>query len=474
MKKKMLMLAVLLTVLMCGLGPLQAKDKTFSVTQVKEDLEYLYKTFNEVHPALVDPAKQEALKKCKDALMETIDTPKTAFQVFCHFAPMVSHLKDVHTMMNLPMPEGFDITRYLPADFMVIGGKVFIKHIYPEDKWDCTGAELLSVNGIAAEELKNWFFGLMPGETAAFEDLLFESNNIKMFLKELKGGKDNYRLAFKKGNVEKTCVLPALAYKKIREQRKKQPKKKQEIFSLTFKGQCAVFKIGDFTRKKFAKYLARSFARMKEKGISKLVIDMRGNKGGDSENVGELLSYFISKPTAVLPKITCRAGTEFKKNMKKRIPGVLRWLPVQKLDKRGRKIWNAPAGSLVDLEDNELVRPKPASKRFNGDLVVLVNGESISCGSLFPYHVKKWKLGRVAGTETGSLDDGAYGEAIILFLPNTKIPYQLSTMILRERPDQPPAPKGLMPDIEILRDIRGEIKGTDSQLEKALELLAAK
>lgn len=385
---------------------------------------------------------------------------------------MVSHMEDVHTMLNIPLPNKNETTLLFPADLMLVGEKTYLKQIFVENSCGCAGGELISINDLPMEEIKKRMFGLLPGETASFKRNVLESDTFKALLREMNRDKKEFRLVFKNHEGQKTCVLPAQTYKMIKAQRKpRKPKQKQEPFSLTFKGECAVLKIGDFTKKKYSSFLSRSFALIKKKGVSRLLIDMRGNPGGDSENMEKLLSYLISKPVKVLPLVKCRASKEFKKAMKKGIPSLIRWLPVQKLDKRGKKIWSVPTGSLVSIEDNELVTPKPLKKRYSGRLFVLVNGNSLSCGSLFPYYVKKWGVGRIVGTETGSREDGAYGHPIILKLPHSKLPFMVSGMVLRDKPDSPLAQTGLMPDIEILRDFNLEIKGVDSQLEKALELL---
>ena len=112
---------------------------------------------------------------------------------------------------------------------------------------------------------------------------------------------------------------------------------------------------------------------------------------------------------------------------------MLRWLPLQYLDKRGRMIRGAPEGSIVTVVEKDKYEPKSPEKRFNGKLVVLINGHTFSAASLFAEQIKKYKLGIIAGLEGSQRVGGDFAEPMLINLPNTKLPVNIATAYFGHR-----------------------------------------
>jgi C-terminal processing protease CtpA/Prc len=104
-------------------------------------------------------------------------------------------------------------------------------------------------------------------------------------------------------------------------------------------------------------------------------------------------------------------------------------------------------------------------------MYVLTNGHSFSTGAHFPSLVKEYNLGRVVGVETGGLVGGSFGEHIFVNLPKTRLPLGISTSILKHKNTGDFKSHGVIPDYHIHRDIKKEIQGVDSQLEKTIQFI---
>ena len=71
-----------------------------------------------------------------------------------------------------------------------------------------------------------------------------------------------------------------------------------QYYSSDFQGETAILKINVFMQGKqsFSKFLKEFFHQVEEKQCKKIIIDVRGNFGGDPRMAKELLSYFITEP----------------------------------------------------------------------------------------------------------------------------------------------------------------------------------
>lgn len=75
---------------------------------------------------------------------------------------------------------------------------------------------------------------------------------------------------------------------------------------------------------------------------------------------------------------------------------MLRWLPVQYVDRRGRAIWGAPDGRVVEIPA-EQVSPHDTDERFDDRVSVLVDEGALSATRPFAAAVKGLDIGTLVG-----------------------------------------------------------------------------
>lgn len=177
----------------------------------------------------------------------------------------------------------------------------------------------------------------------------------------------------------------------------------------------------------YKKYLKRFFTELKEKDISNLIIDLRGNWGGTPNPAGHLFSYLISEP--------------------------------------------APYFEEAMFIYFSLKKPvKPAENHFTGSIYILTDGASFSTTghlcSLLKYH----NIGTFIGEESGGgavVTDGGKN----ITLKNTKLRIYCARTVFKAAVSGLLEGHGVIPDYEIRFSRQDYLNGNDPQLQKAVELI---
>jgi hypothetical protein len=200
-----------------------------------------------------------------------------------------------------------------------------------------------------------------------------------------------------------------------------------------------------------------------------LIVDLRGNEGGN--DVGNLiLARLVSSD---LKLSASRRLVRYRKVPAELIPYLDTWDP-------SFKDWGAAAIDLLeswptaprgvaylrlkrfdDAESGDVIHP--AGKRFTGKVFVLVDANNSSATFQFAQIVQQNQLGTLVGQPTGGNQRGINGGAFFfLRLPNSKIEMDLpliGSFPATERPDS-----GLTPDILITPAVDDIAAGRDPVL----------
>lgn len=178
---------------------------------------------------------------------------------------------------------------------------------------------------------------------------------------------------------------------------------------------------------KFYNFIDKTFDKICKAGIKNLILDLRGNFGGDPFCAAHLLSYIAAKPVAYFAE---------------------------------------PYGKYA-----RLAKPVPlADKPFKGKLYILIDGHCFSTTghlcSLLKYH----KIGTFIGKETG----GTYtcnDAKRTIHLKNTRINLQLARASFAAAVKNMPKNKGIIPDYQVEPTLEDLLKGRDTVKEFAFSLI---
>lgn len=177
----------------------------------------------------------------------------------------------------------------------------------------------------------------------------------------------------------------------------------------------------------YRKLLKTSFKKIKEKGINNLIIDVRGNGGGQSFNGAHLLRYLTNKPFTYFIKGTPTA--------------------------------------------EESMNPmNPFEDAFTGNTLVL---QDAGCGSTtghFLSLIKHLKLAVSIGEESGGTylcNDGSTH----IKLKNTGISCRIARVTFTTTAKNLPRERGVVPDHKVVQNSSDYLNNKDTVLNYALNLI---
>jgi hypothetical protein len=220
-------------------------------------------------------------------------------------------------------------------------------------------------------------------------------------------------------------------------------------WSLTYpRSDIAVMRMPDWAAYKhpdfdWQAYVDRAFEAFATRGVRELVVDLRGNEGGD--NVGSaLLSHMIDAP--ITPAIPSRSVRY------RRVPDALR--PSLSTWDQSFYDWGDAARGpengfyrLIKYDTSEAgIAIAPRAPRFGGRMWVVVGPDNSSATFEFAQAVQLRKLGLLVGEPTGGNQRGINGGAFFFMsLPGSGI--ELDVPLIAQFPATPMPDAGLLPDL---------------------------
>jgi hypothetical protein len=221
----------------------------------------------------------------------------------------------------------------------------------------------------------------------------------------------------------------------------------------------------------FPDFLEETFAGLRSKGTKNLIIDMRANTGGRDHYPALLFSYLTSK--------------EFRQSertyVKTYAPSFGRYTLLGKIDPVTDSYWGStrglwkpdPNGGWLMTEKYPTIAvTKPSDDRFDGPLYVLIDGGTISAGSVFCAVVDFHKRATFIGEETGGAAQGSVGSGDSgPTLPASHLHVGIGMESYFTVVDPNNLRRGTLPKYEVRQTIDDVTKGRDTVLEFTRELI---
>lgn len=413
--------------------------KKYSVKELKADLNELEKCILDENPLYF--ADEEHLKKLFDRTYDSIQEDMTELEFYRLVNLIISEVNCGHT--NLSISEALHTNRinnakFFPLDVTVIENEIYVLEANEELKI-CEGDQILSINGKKCEDIIKMLIDNISGDGESetkqrfiisknfnnkYYDFVDDSEYFEVELVNKKGGVYTVHLNAKYKEEYNTTAweLHFTEYKD------------GNYYESIIYEDYALLTINVFMKEKednFSEFINNFFNELQDKNIDKLIIDLRGNFGGNPDMAQTLLSHLISEDIEYF--------------VDSELPLYYNIMGYQK-----------PV--------------KPSDVSFSGKTVLLTDGACFSTSghfcSLFKYH----NLGTIVGTTTA----GTYvcsDSSKDKILGNTRMKLHYSTLVYEVNVDGLSDNLGVTPDIVIESTIDDLLNEEDIAMQTAYNVL---
>lgn len=444
--------AVLLLCIVISFSPVSAQNNTdtikqFSAIQLTEDFQLLKDTLKKIHAGIYRYSTGVEVDKRFDSCAKTIKDGMNLAQFFALTQYALAALKDGHTNCRLSpqaMKNYQENVKLFPAMVLFIHQHAYIYCCKQNNS--LAEAEILSINKQPMDRIIDHMFNYLCSDGGIVSRKNWEMpENFYLMFNTLYGIRENFVVEYKsKTGITGTTTLHADFMKNIfcnnpfprpvKYLQLSYPAKNTALLTLKsfFNGFL------DQTGEHFSEFLDSAFRDINEKKITRLLIDMRSNQGGNDDNGIILYSHLTRQPFAYYAA---------KQTSTKKFGG---------------------------QDDQDLGIKQPSSIRFNGKAYLLMNGRSFSGVAEFAAVFRSNHRGILLGEECGG---GYYGNTsgndVNVVLPNTgisvRVPLVKYTMAVKRLPA---GVQGMLPDYPIYTSITDIVEKTDGQLASALKIAA--
>lgn len=410
-----------------------AAEPPISPAALRADLRLAVETIERNHPDLahsVDPAE---LARAATNIERQLDRPMTRTEAWTTLAKLNPLLADGHLLIGLPDWRGESAralaagTAFFPFEVALdAAGNLRIVAALGGAATPLAGTRIRRINGREAREVTGELLARAHGDTPAFRSALL-SQRWWLFYRMIYGTPGTYDLLLdgaprRSYRVPASRELPAVLRRDASFER---------LFACELRANGgALLTVGAFSwpdKPRFFAFTRDCFARLKEAGVERLVIDVRTNGGGDDDMWKDgILRYIADRPY--------KQGSHYIKRVLETDPG------------KGEV-----AGQIVAGTIGSETRPLPEEPlRFDGDVSVLVGPQTYSSAVLFSNVVQDYGFAQLAGVG-GAVRTRQSGGTRSLTLPNSGLVLSYPRFVLT-RPSGKAEPLLLQPDVPLADD----------------------
>lgn len=462
----------------------------FPVSAVQQDVAILADSLRTIHPALYRFISAKRMDSNLNALQRKIDRPLALTAAYNLIAPFVALIGDSHTSVEVPEAyHRYLVTQsqLLPFDVRIINGRIFVASNNSEDSTILPGSRILAIDDRPAESILEKMMRCFSSDARNQTFKVRRAEQRFAFHYQIVFGySDSFKIRYvKEGGKPQVTTVAALPFSVIKVNREKNrqqypllkplfPQAPLLDLSIDEAGHTAVLTFKTFDKDvlkeaglPFELFADSAFAAIRRANVTDVIIDIRGNEGGESSYASYLYSCLTDKPFKFLQcmeaaPVTCQRDREAGvKYTHIDGSGIFRTADSSKADDRARFFG-------MDLQ-------QPAVRQFAGKVYVLINGLTSSSASQFASLVRLYGRGILVGEEAPGPAHGGSGREYARFnLPNTGLPVTISKYRLylsRVKDDNGPD-VSLEPDYTPIPDMKQLLAGRDKDMETVLRIIA--
>ena len=481
--------------LLCFVFPLTVLAQRDSLIQLRlKELAIIKASWETIHPGLLRYNSQKEIDVLFEMAKKKVQASLSDAAYFILLSQLATKVKCGHTYLN-PWNQNQEIittyfkNAYIPFLYRVIDGKFIITHNLSEHPSIKPGDEITSINHIPVQTIIDSL--LTVSRADGNNGLLKKLDNLKIVPIDI--DTSNYSLFdiyfplfFEKSFQQNVFTFEI---KSFQTKKKKQLTansltkiQRQKIYSSRFgeikvheknwsyqllRPDVACLRIGDFEvwewKADYKRYLDSIFKLLANQKIPNLIIDIRGNEGGDDEARTEVLRHIAAKPFGCDNRI--RRLYKFLNIPDSLLPYLKTWnAEFKKPKNKDEYVFENGYYEKIDTLSNSCIPDEPFPNHYSGKVFLITDACNSSTTFRMADLFKSENMGLIVGEPTGGTKQGLNGgQYFFLRLPYSKMEIDLPLIYgapFESRPDEAIAPDYYVPakqsDIFYKRDTQVE------------------
>ena len=411
-----------------------------SITELQADFRQFRQFLEESHPRLYRFTSKRTFDSLFIAHYQRIDHTMTTREFYSILIPLVARVGCGHT--SLWSPDGYweqAPQSMFPLRVHARDNQIFAIQSYNDNIPFKPGSRIVSINGKNADSLVFEMLQNIWSDGFILSKKYRRLNTVFPYLYALTYGfPEQYEIVFMEDGIEKLVIADPVARAMVdvyidslfRPGGARNPGLKLDLVD----EKAAILTIGSFSyyddNEGFNSFIDSSFMTVRDHSIQHLIIDLRGNDGGDPFCSSHLLTYLQREPVVYFRE---RYGKYARLN-----------------------------------------QPLPmADQPYNGKQYYLIDGICFSTTGHFTSLLKYYGLGIFVGEETGATftcNDASHD----MVLKNTGFRIQSARRSFTTAVYGLPLNQGILPDHQVRQTIEEVVSGHDAVMDYTLRLISAK
>ncbi|MCF8262649.1 MAG: hypothetical protein K9J12_17865 [Melioribacteraceae bacterium] len=390
---------------------LRITEQMFTREDLVSDLEFMFERFDEIHPNLYANADKNRMSEKIKIVVDSMSSG-TRMDFWKNVAPLASDLNDGHTSLLFPSEERkqyfIEGGKLFPFEVYTRKGKLFIQRYFGENLKFHPGSEIISINKIPAKDIISKMKDYLSAERESFKEQLV-SYNFHSFFWALFKSSGTFLIKYISAydNEQYSAVVTGLNQFEFEFSKRNSLKETAvNLFGLEIfpEYNSALLKIGMFSYNNFFEaFVDSSMNEINKNNCEYLILDIRQNRGGNSNLGDKLITYFYDQPFSQFEKIEIKLSDTVKS---------MNWFD-------NNLISGKPEAKRLVFELPDIKFEKP-DNFFEGEVFLLTSPFTFSSANAFASAFKCYEMGTIIGEETGGLTV-SYSDLLTFKLPKTKL-----------------------------------------------------